>query len=115
MAQFKLLSVEMNDTIFVGGRNMPSKLTEQYCKDQMIELYYDLSPNDIPVPQLAIVYKGLASFHPYTMVKGYQAVNPEDAGMNMKLLKIATAPLAPPPPPHKPIKAQVSAPNGIKI
>jgi len=116
---FKLKSAEMNSTLFIAGKNFPEKITSQFCKDHQVSLFYERTPAGVPVPELWIVYKGLVSIHPHTMVKGFEAENLKDASVSLDLNKI-NIPHQVEPQKHietrqGKIKAQVSDPTGVKF
>lgn len=95
--------VQLHESLFLGGKNHQLKVTA----NPELSLTYDRDNKE-----LHVVYKGQATIMPVQAVNSMEPIDPIKADITMTAYPVITAP---PPPPAKPIKAQASAPNGIKI
>jgi hypothetical protein len=99
--------VELHSPLFLNGCNLQTKLDTIRKTD--LQLVYDDEKH-----QLIVVYKGKGCFIPEAACASLEPIDQSHLGLDVdfkapKLVK-AQAPAT-----GKPIRAQVSAPNGIKI
>lgn len=104
--------LELHESIFIGSKNHPAKIDAQ--KGELaITHYVEGVRNEIHI----VSRDGIATIIPFSMVKQAQPFYPKECGMEVEGL---FAEVSPPTPAHPPVingkvKAQVSAPAGIRI
>lgn len=104
MKQIKLAFVELHSPLFLAGKNFSTKIATEKTN---VTLIYDRDEKE-----LHVVYMGKAAIIPFTSVHSMEPVNAKDADIDMTPANAIGIehPVA-----VGKIKAQVSAPKGIKI
>lgn len=107
MKEIKIAFLELHEPIFIGAKNYPPKIDA--TRGGIMITRYINAPRD----EIHIVVGGVGTAVPFATVKQARPFDPAEGDINMTGVA-ASMPVNPPVPQGK-IRAQVSAPNGIKI